>query len=118
MDPAELWGQWFEAGSGGWADMLRGTGGSFVDPYGPYRQWFEATRKRMMGAPAGVSEDADPQEMWRKWFEATVESWERSAQLGQEILEVTPRWIEMLDQARTNLMSAGSLPKAPLDFAV
>jgi polyhydroxyalkanoic acid synthase PhaR subunit len=118
MDPAELWRQWFEAGSGVWADMLRGPGGSYFDPYGLYRQWFDGTRQRMMGAPAGGAEGADPQEMWRKWFDATVESWEKSAELGQEMLEITPRWIEMLDQARTNLMSAGSFPKDPMEFAV
>jgi polyhydroxyalkanoic acid synthase PhaR subunit len=31
---------------------------------------------------------------------------------------MTPRYLEMLDQARTNLMSAGSFPKDPLEFAV
>jgi polyhydroxyalkanoic acid synthase PhaR subunit len=118
MDPAELWRQWFEAGSGVWADMLRRAGGSYVDPYGLYRQWFEGTRQRMMGAPVGRSEDADPQETWRKWFDATVESWERSAELGQEMLEITPRWIEMLEETRTNLMSVGSFPKDPLEFTV
>jgi polyhydroxyalkanoic acid synthase PhaR subunit len=56
--------------------------------------------------------------MWRKWFDATVESWEKSAELGQEVLEITPRWMEMLDQARANLMSVGSFPKDPLEFAV
>jgi polyhydroxyalkanoic acid synthase PhaR subunit len=34
------------------------------------------------------------------------------------MLEITPRWVEMLDQARANLMSAGSFPKDPLEFAV
>ena len=118
MDPTELWRQWFEAGSGMWADMLRGPGGSYFDPYGLYRQWFDGTRQRMMGAPAGGAEGADPQEMWRKWFDATVESWEKSAELGGEMLEITPRWVEMLDQARANLMSAGSFPKDPMEFAV
>ena len=31
---------------------------------------------------------------------------------------MTPRWVEMLEQARTNLMSAKSFPKDPLEFAV
>jgi polyhydroxyalkanoic acid synthase PhaR subunit len=125
MDPMELWRQWFEAGSRVWADVLRGAGESYADPYGLYRQWFEgmeSMQRRMMGASAANgaegSEGADPQEMWRKWFDATVESWEKSAQLGQEIQEITPRWIEMLDEARANLMSVGSFPKDPLEFAV
>jgi polyhydroxyalkanoic acid synthase PhaR subunit len=96
MDPAELWRQWFEG--------------------------MESIQKRMMGASVGDgaegSEGADPQEMWRKWFDATADSWEKSAELGREMLEITPRWMEMLDQSRTNLVSAGSFPKDPLEFAV
>jgi polyhydroxyalkanoic acid synthase PhaR subunit len=125
MDPAELWRQWFEASSRVWSDALRGSGESYLDPYGLYRHRFEGMermRERMMGASAadgaGLPEGADPQEMWRKWFDATVESWEKSAELGQEVLEITPRWMEMLDQARANLMSVGSFPKDPLEFAV
>jgi polyhydroxyalkanoic acid synthase PhaR subunit len=117
----ELWRQWFEAGSRVWADVLRGAGESYADPYGLYRQWFEGMegmRERMMGAADGARDFADPQEMWRRWFDATVESWEKSAELGQEMLEITPRWIEMLEEARANLMSAGSFPKDPLEFAV
>jgi pyruvate/2-oxoglutarate dehydrogenase complex dihydrolipoamide acyltransferase (E2) component len=119
MDPMELWRQWFEAGSRVWADVLRGAGESYADPYGLYRQWFEGmegTRERMTGPGAGAF--PNPQEMWRRWFDATVESWEKSAKLGQEMLEVTPRWIEMLEEARVNLMSVGSFPKDPLEFAV
>jgi polyhydroxyalkanoic acid synthase PhaR subunit len=125
MDPVELWRQWFEAGSRAWSDVLQGAGESYADPYGLYRQWFESMesmQRRMMGASAADgsegSEGPDLQEMWRKWFDATVESWEKSAQLGQEMLEITPRWMEMLDQARANLMSVGSFPKDPLEFAV
>jgi pyruvate/2-oxoglutarate dehydrogenase complex dihydrolipoamide acyltransferase (E2) component len=125
MDPVELWKQWFEAGSRVWTDVLRGSQEGYMDPYGLYRQWFEgmeSMRVRMMSAPvtsgADSSEGVDPRELWRKWFDATAESWEKSAELGQEMLGVTPRWIEMLDQAQTNLMSVGSFPKDPLEFAV
>jgi pyruvate/2-oxoglutarate dehydrogenase complex dihydrolipoamide acyltransferase (E2) component len=120
MDPMELWRQWFEASSRVWVDVLRGAGESYADPYGLYRQWFEGMegmRERMAGSGAGTL-PADPQEMWRRWFDATVESWEKSAELGREMLEITPRWIEMLEEARANLMSGGSFPKDPLEFAV
>ena len=53
MDPAELWGQWYEAGSRMWTDVLQGSQESYVDPYGLYRQWFEGMerlREQMMGA--------------------------------------------------------------------
>jgi polyhydroxyalkanoic acid synthase PhaR subunit len=122
MDPAELWRQWYEAGSRMWTEVLRGSQESYMDPYGLYRQWFEGMeklREQMMGA-GGVegANGADPREMWRKWFDATVDSWQRSAGLGQEMLAMTPRWAEMLDQARNNLMSLESFPKDPLEFAV
>jgi pyruvate/2-oxoglutarate dehydrogenase complex dihydrolipoamide acyltransferase (E2) component len=103
----ELWRQWFEAGSRAWADVLRGTGES--DSFGLYRRTTGANGARVA---------ADPQEMWRKWFDASVESWQKSVHFGQEMLEITPRWIEMLEEARANLMSVGSFPKDPLEFAV
>jgi polyhydroxyalkanoic acid synthase PhaR subunit len=126
MDPAELWRRWFEAGTKVWADVLQqGAGGSYADPQALYRQWFEgaeAMRRQMTGLPAADGGEGsggpDPRELWRRWFDATVESWEKSAELGGEMLNMTPRYLEMLDQARTNLMSAGSFPKDPLEFAV
>jgi polyhydroxyalkanoic acid synthase PhaR subunit len=126
MDPAELWRRWFEAGTKVWADVLQqGAGGSYADPQTLYRQWFEgaeAVRRQMTGLPAADGGEGsggpDPRELWRRWFDATVESWEKSAELGGEMLNMTPRYLEMLDQARTNLMSAESFPKDPLEFAV
>jgi polyhydroxyalkanoic acid synthase PhaR subunit len=64
------------------------------------------------------SVEPDPRELWRRWFDATVESWEKSAELGGEMLSMTPRYFEMLEQARSNLMSVETLPKDPLEFAV
>lgn len=120
MDPAELWRRWFEAGTKVWADVLQGAGGSYADPYAVYRQWFEGAegmRRRMVAGGEG-SEGPDPAELWRRWFDATVESWEKSAELGGEMLSMTPRYYEMLEQARSNLMSVESFPKDPLEFAV
>lgn len=125
MDPAELWRRWFEAGTKVWAEVLQGAGGSYADPHTLYKQWYEGAesmRRQMSGLPAagGVesSQDPDPRELWRRWFDATVESWEKSAELGGEMLSMTPRYFEMLEQARANLMSVGSFPKDPLEFAV
>jgi polyhydroxyalkanoic acid synthase PhaR subunit len=125
MDPAELWRRWFEAGTKVWADVLQGAGGSYADPYALYNQWYEGAeslRQQMTGLPAANggerSEVSDPRELWRRWFDATVESWEKSAELGGEMVSMTPRYFEMLDQARANLMSAKSFPKDPLEFAV
>src|SRR3712207_736981 len=91
------------------------------DPYALYRQWYEGaegTRRQIAGQPAMGGDGPDPRELWRRWFDATVESWEKSAELGGEMLGMTPRYLEMLEQARTNLMSAESFPKDPLEFAV
>jgi polyhydroxyalkanoic acid synthase PhaR subunit len=122
MDPAELWRRWFEAGTRVWADVLQGAGGAYADPYAFYRQWYEGAegmRRQISGQPAtGGGDGPDPQELWRRWFDASVESWEKSAELGGEMLSITPRYLEMLEQARTNLMSAESFPKDPLEFAV
>ena len=123
VDPAELWRRWFETGTRAWADMLQGEG--YSDPFGLYRQWFEGAeivRRQMTGAPAANGTEsagkADPRELWRRWFDASVESWEKSAELGGEMMNLTPRYFEMLEQARTNLMNVGSFPKDPLEFAV
>src|SRR5215211_813241 len=117
MDPAELWREWFESGSRVWADVLRGYKVRYMDPYGLYRQWFEGMRKWMIGT-SGANGSEESRELWRRWFDATVESWEKSTELGGEMLNMTPRYFEMLEQARTNLMSARSFPKDPLEFAV
>ena len=123
VDPAELWRRWFETGTRAWTDILQGEG--YSDPFGLYRQWFEGAeivRRQMTGDPAANGTEsagkADPRELWRRWFDASVESWEKSAELGGEMMNLTPRYFEMLEQARTNLMNVGSFPKDPLEFAV
>ncbi len=123
VDPAELWRRWFETGTRAWVDMLQGEG--YSDPFGLYRQWFEGVeiaRRQLAGAAAANGTEsarkADPRELWRRWFDAGVESWEKSAELGGEMMNITPRYFEMLEQARINLMTVGSFPKDPLEFAV
>ncbi len=127
MDPAEVWRRWYEVGCRMWADVLRGSQESYLDPYGLYRQWFEgmeALGRQMMNGARGVdgaggaANGVDPGEVWRKWSDATLESWQKSAELSGEMLEMAPRWMEMLDQVRANLMGAESFPKDPLELTV
>jgi polyhydroxyalkanoic acid synthase PhaR subunit len=129
MDPAEAWRQWYEIGSRMWADVLQGSRENYLDPYGLYRQWFEgmeALGKGMMsntngvsnGFSNGVTGGADPSEMWRKWSDSAIESWQKSSELSQEMLGMAPRWMEMLEQVRANLMSVESFPKDPLELTV
>jgi polyhydroxyalkanoic acid synthase PhaR subunit len=121
MDPTDLWRQWYEAGTRAWSDVARGAQEGQMDPHGLYRQWFDGLRdaqERMIGAaPQPMVGDAGVQELWRRWFEATTESWEKSAELGQNVVEIMPRWFRMLEEARDNLLSAGAPPTDPLQFA-
>ncbi len=118
MDPAELWRQWMESGSRMWSG---GTKEGQVDPYGVYRQWFDGMREmqeRMIGAvPEPVDGNPGVQELWQRWFEMTSDSWSKSAEMGQNAMEILPRWMQMLDQARTNLLAGGAPPTDPLQVA-
>jgi hypothetical protein len=127
MDPTQLWQQWYDVGTKMWSDVVNGRQESVVDPYGLYRQWFEgmeSARDQMMGTTNGTGgpeasiASLDPREVWRKWFDATAEAWQKSAELGSEMLGMTPRWMQMIEQARNNMMGAQSFTNDPLEFAV
>lgn len=123
MDPTELWSQWYEAGSKMWSEIMQGGQESYMDPYGLYRQWFEnmeQMRDQMMGAAADQESQipSDPQEVWGKWVEATLEGWQKAAGIGTEMMSMTPRWMQMMDQTRQNLMQVQSIPNDPLELAV
>jgi polyhydroxyalkanoic acid synthase PhaR subunit len=117
MDPAALWRQWMESGSKVWSEMAGAQGGQ-VDPY---RRWFEGVREvqeRMIGAvPEPVAGNPGTNDLWRRWFELSMDSWKKSAEMGQNALELLPRWMQMLDEARTNLLAGGAPPSDPLQFA-
>lgn len=125
MDPTELWSQWYETGSKMWSEVMQGNQESYMDPYGLYRQWFENVgrmRDRMLNAAGANGQEnktgADPQEMWGKWVEATLEGWQKAAGIGTEMMSMTPRWMQMMDQTRQNLMQVQSIPNDPLELAV
>jgi polyhydroxyalkanoic acid synthase PhaR subunit len=111
MDPTDLWRQWYETGTRFWAQ-----GGNPADFY---RRWFDAVRgvqERTIGAEA-VDGDPGVEDLWRRWFEATTATWQKNAELGQNAVELLPRWTQMLEEARDNLLAGGSLPADPLQFA-
>jgi polyhydroxyalkanoic acid synthase PhaR subunit len=114
MDPAELWRQWMESGNRMWS---AGDG----DPFGFYSRWFDGMREmqeRMIGAaPEPVSGNPGAQDLWRRWFEMTQDSWRKSAEMGQSAMELLPRWMQMIDEARTNLLAGGVPPNDPLQLA-
>ena len=121
MDPAELWRQWMESGSRMYSEMARGAQEGQVDPYGVYRRWFDGmseVQKRMVGAvPEPVAGNPGAQDLWQRWFEMTSDSWRKSAEMGQNAMEILPRWMQMLDEARTNLLAGGTPPGDPLQLA-
>jgi exonuclease VII small subunit len=68
-------------------------------------------------ADAAKGQVAEAQNLWKQWFEAAAESWQKSLGLGQEAIELTPRWVAMWDQIRNNFLSAEGYPTDPLQFA-
>jgi polyhydroxyalkanoic acid synthase PhaR subunit len=110
-----------ESGSRMWSEMAGGAQGGPVDPYGAYRRWFEGMREmqgRMVGAaPEPVVGTLGVHNLWQRWFEMTADSWQKSAETGQNAMEILPRWMQMLDEARTNLVTGGAPPSDPLQFA-
>lgn len=124
MDPTDLWRQWYETGSRMWTDSLGGSGASFMDPWGLYRRWFEGmenmreqTVKSMASVGGGNGSEAAAS-AWQRGVDAAMENWRKSAETTTEMMSMTPRWMEMLDQARENLMAIEEYPKDPLEFAV
>ncbi len=121
MDATDLWRQWYETGTKLWSDAARGAQGGNADPAGFYRQWLDSVRdaqERMIGAtPQAVEGNPGMQDLWQRWFEATSAGWQKSTELGQNALDILPRWTQMLEQARDNMLAAGSPPADPLQFA-
>ena len=68
-------------------------------------------------ADAAAGQAAEAQNLWKQWFEAAQYSWEKAVGLGQEAVDLTPRWFATLDQIRNNLLSAEGYPIDPLQFA-
>jgi polyhydroxyalkanoic acid synthase PhaR subunit len=116
MDPAELWRQWMESGSRMWSAE-----DGQLNPFGMYGRWFEGMREvqeRMIGAaPEPVAGNPEVRDMWHRWFELSSDSWRKSAEVGQSAMELLPRWMQMLDEARTNLLAGGVPPSDPLQLA-
>jgi polyhydroxyalkanoic acid synthase PhaR subunit len=121
MDLTELWRQWLESGTRMWSGGPGGAQDNYLDPAGVYRRWFEGMhdmQERMIGAaPEPVAGNPGVQEVWQRWFESAGESWRRGAELSQNAMEVLPRWTQMLEEARDNLLTVGAPPSDPLQLA-
>jgi polyhydroxyalkanoic acid synthase PhaR subunit len=120
MDPTDLWRRWYETSTRLWSDAARGAQGS-ADPAGFYRRWFDGAREmqeRMIGAaPQAVEGNPGMQDMMQRWYDASASTWQKGAELSQNAVDLLPRWTQMLEEARDNLLAGGSLPADPLQFA-
>ena len=123
MDPTDLWRQWYESSTKLWSDAARGAQGGYANPADFYRRWFEGARemqRRMIGATSPAAVGAAPggtQDMWQRWSEASASSVQKGAELGQNAVDLLPRWTQMLEEARDNLLAGGNPPADPLQFA-
>jgi exonuclease VII small subunit len=68
-------------------------------------------------ADAAAGQVAEAQNLWKQWFEANQDFWHKAAKVGEEAVDLAPRWLAMLDQIRNNLLSAEGYPTDPLQFA-
>lgn len=122
-----------------WQGPMQFGGESMMDPMGLYRQWFEGmenireqTMQAMQGSMSGMNsmpgmgeipsmpgiDTEQAAETWRKAVDATVEGWQKSADMTNEMMELAPKWQEMVEQSRDNLLAIEKFPTDPLEFAV
>ena len=136
-NPAELWMKWYESSSRMWTDALRGAQEGQADPWGLYRQWTESMEEARKSISGGSGNAASPEaaksveammgamggavdpERTRKWFEETMRSWQKSAEMGTNMMNLAPRWMQVMEQARDNMINVeGGVPSDPLQFIV
>ncbi|HZC19021.1 MAG TPA: hypothetical protein VE225_04855, partial [Rubrobacteraceae bacterium] len=117
LDPVQLWRQWYDMTFGMWTNLLGSGQETPADPLVLYRRWLESlqeTQKQAGGDSAGI---ANLYETWRWYTEATTESWRRAAEAGTRMLGLAvPRWAEMAEEFRKQMLEGGDLPADPMDF--
>ena len=123
VDPYGLYRQWFSGmedlqkrmfgSAGGWPAAGFGNLASMVNPDAAQNPAAAANP----AADAAKGQAVEAQNMWRDWFDAVSDSWQKAAALGNEAVELTPRWVAMLDQMRHNFLSVEGIPTDPLQFA-
>jgi len=133
-DPYKVYQQWFDSlegfqqmfGAMSWPSLMAGSNSLTAVSNGrpamaanpatePAAQNPGAALKPASDAVAGQA--AEVRNLWNQWFQASQESWQKSIALGQEAVELTPRWIGTLDQIRNNLLSAEGYPTDPLQLS-
>jgi exonuclease VII small subunit len=134
LDPYGLYRQWFNSleelqeqmfGAMGGAPALRngslpalgdGTPNNPASIQSPAASAEPAAAQKPV-ADAAAGQVAEAQNLWKQWFEANQDFWQKAAKVGEEAVDLAPRWFAMLDQIRNNLLSAEGYPTDPLQFA-
>lgn len=137
-DPMKLWGQWYENTFRVWTDAMKGArGGVYADPYGLYRQWISSTSpnggagSNGDGEAVAVTPGSMPgmggmpqmdqksiQENTQRWLAMMAETYRKAAEISTGLSELGPRWLNMLEEVRNNLLNGDALPTDPLSFGV
>ena len=134
LDPYGLYRQWFNGleelqeqmfGAMGGAPALRngsrpalgdGTPNNPASLESPAASANPAAAQKPV-ADAAAGQVAEAQNLWKQWFEANQDFWQKAAKVGEEAVDLAPRWFATLDQIRNNLLSAEGYPTDPLQFA-
>lgn len=126
-DMTEMWRQWYEMNTKAWSEALGKTREGYGDPYGIYSRWFNRMGNAhnvildqlgQIGSGENKPGSRDPRQLWMRWFQTMGESWQKSAELGQDTFDLWPRWMQMMEQSRDNLLASGTgFPDDPLQFA-
>jgi len=127
MDPYGLYRQWFNSledfqemlFDGGFrspAAALRDGSGSSTPVIDPSAAAQNPAVAAQPAVDAVKGQAVEAQNLWKQWFEASQEFWQKAAKVGEEAVDLTPRWFAMLDQIRNNLLSAEGYPTDPLQF--
>jgi hypothetical protein len=132
VDPYRIYRRWFEAFEDAWGRM---TGLSGESPFAavtnnPFMALASPATARpdssTSQAPEGKADPqqvaatmgaAEAQNLWKQWFDAAQDFWQRAARLGVATAELSPRWVETLEQIRNNFLSAEGYPTDPLQLA-
>lgn len=115
LDPMEFWRQWYEAGVGGWSNLLQNGNGAY-DPYGLYQQWLDGLKEIVPQKGADATDEEDRYEYWQRLMDATAESWRRALGLTPVMAGVAPRWAEMVGEFWQQMLGQDGPPVDPLDF--
>src|SRR5918993_672381 len=125
MDPYGLYRQWFNSLED-FQELMFGGGSRSPAAALPDSSPASVVSPAAAQNPAAAAQPAvdavkgqavEAQNLWKQWFEATQDSWQKAAGLGQEAVDLVPRWVAMWDQIRNNLLSAEGYPTDPLQFA-